>query len=129
MTREYLLKVIEKHFWVLSKEEIAKQIAKNRVSLYLPDYLVNMLQAQDEKLDNAPEFSKQLHPLFCEACHKITEQIEEMEKGNLTILGREKLFDDCLLFISIYYHYSAVLLPNVMADFLRQVLMKKILLT
>lgn len=127
MTREYLLKVIEKHFWVLSKEEIAAQISSE--PLELPYFITDMLKTQSEKLDNDSEYQKLLHPSFCEAGHKIVEQIEAMEKGNLTIWGREKLFDDCLMFISIYYHYSAMLLPNVMADFLRVVLLKKILLT
>ena len=50
MTREYLLKVIEKHFWVLSKDEIAKQIANANVDL--PDSIRDMLVIQDAELNN-----------------------------------------------------------------------------
>ncbi|MBQ9034962.1 MAG: hypothetical protein IJ099_03245 [Alphaproteobacteria bacterium] len=126
MTREYLLKVIEKHFWVLSKEEIAAQIHETKTSL--PPFLVEKLQAKMPELDSE-EKRKIFHPYFCDVIEEIRQKIASEEHENLTILGREKLFDDCLMLISIYYHYSAVLLPNVMADFLRVVLMKKILLT
>ena len=127
MERKYLLKVIEKHFFVLSKDEIAKQIVSE--TLELSYFIIDHLVKQSEKLDNAQEYQKIFHPLFCEAGLKIMKKINDMEKGNLSIFDREKLFDDCLLFISIYYHYSAVLYPIAMADFLRLVLTTKILLT
>jgi hypothetical protein len=110
---------------VLSKDEIAKQITEKNFNL--PDFLISMLQMQDERLDNEAEYLKVLHPLFCEAECGLVNRISKFETR--FIFERERLFDDCLLLISIYYHYSAVLVPNVMADFLRLVLMKKILLT
>ena len=126
MTREYLLKVIEKHFWVLSKDEIAKQIANANVEL--PDSIRDMLVIQDVELNNE-EKRKIFHPYFCDAIGDARGEISLWEQEKLTIWGCEKLFDSCLLLISIFYHYSAVLVPNVMADFLRVVLLKKILLT
>lgn len=126
MTREYLLKVIEKHFWVLSKDEIAKQIANANVEL--PDFIRDMLMIQDVELNNE-EKRKIFHPYFCDAIGNVRGEISLWEQEKLTIWGCEKLFDSCLLLISIFYHYSAVLVPNVMADFLRVVLLKKILLT
>lgn len=126
MTREYLLKVIEKHFWVLSKDEIAKQIANANVEL--PDFIRDMLVIQDVELDNE-ENRRILNPLFHDVIENIRGEITLLEKDQLFCRRREKLFDNCLLLISIFYHYSAVLIPNVMADFLRVVLLKKILLT
>ena len=126
MTREYLLRVIDKHFWVLSKNEIADQIAA--VDLSLPDFVVNALQKQLFSLDDAEKI-RVLHPYFSDAINTIREHIVSLDNDKLTIWGRENLFDETLLIISIYYHYSGVLLANVMADFLRLVLMKKILLT
>lgn len=126
MTREYLLKVIEKHFWVLSKEEIAAQIANANVEL--PDFIRDMLVIQDVELNNE-EKRKIFHPYFCDAIGDARGEISLWEQEKLTIWGCEKLFDSCLLLVSIFYHYSAVLVPNVMADFLRVVLLKKILLT
>ena len=126
MTREYLLKVIEKHFFVLSKDEISAQIKEAK--LKLPDFLVEALETQHLELDNE-EKQRIFHPYFCDTIEEVRGHIVSLEQENLTIWGRERLFDETLLFISIYYHYSAVLLPNVMADFLRLILMKKILLT
>lgn len=127
MTREYLLKVIEKHFWVLSKDEIAKQIGDAK--LLLPDCFVEALQKQDPMLDDE-EKRKYLHPLFYAAAEDIRASFDLLGNVNfVAVFDREKLFDRTLLVISIFYHYSAVLLPNVMADFLRDVLLKKILLT
>lgn len=126
MTREYLLKVIEKHFFVLSKEEIAEQIGDAK--LLLPDWFVEALQKQDPMLDDE-EKRKYLHPLFYTAAEDIRASFDLLGNVNFVVFDREKLFDRTLLVISIFYHYPAVLLPNVMADFLRDVLLKKILLT
>lgn len=126
MTREYLLKVIEKHFFVLSKKEIAEQIGDAK--LQLPDWFVEALQKQDPMLDDE-ERRRYLHPLFYAAVEDVRASFDLLGNLNFLIWDREKLFDNTLLVISIFYHYPAVLLPNVMVDFLRDVLLKKILLT
>lgn len=123
--RTYLLKMIEKHFFVLSKDEVSNMEA----GFELSDYLVGMLKRQDANLNNEEKYLSLLHPSFAQAEQEIVSRIEMLDKNKLNVWEQEKLFKDCLLFISIYYHYSAVLYPNVMANFLRLVLLKKILLT
>jgi hypothetical protein len=126
MKREYLLKVIEKHFFVLSKEEIAEQIKADKLDF--PDFLVNALETQDACLDDANRL-KIINPYFCDAISDVRERINNLRDKQLTVWGKEKLFDNTLLLISVYYHYSAVSFNNVMADFIRLVLLEKVLLT
>lgn len=126
MERSYLLKVIEKNFWPLSAEEIAEQLAT--VPLNLPDFLKEMLKQKDASLCEQ-ENLKNLHPLFCQALLTIEKSYDELAKeAHPNVLRFEKLFDEALLMISIYYQYSAVLHSNVAAEFIRFVLQTKVLL-
>lgn len=126
MKRDYLLKVIDKNFWPLSKEEIARQLSN--VKLNLPDFLKEFLQREDDSL-HTMENLKNFHPYFCEAIRTIEDRVDRLVEDrhpNPIYLGQ--LFDEALLAISIYYRYPAVLYSNVMAEFIRFVLGTKILL-
>lgn len=128
MERKYLLKVIEKHFFVLNKEEIGQQITKT--DFKLPDFLVKALQTQDDKL-NAISNLSQLTEHFAKAINNVRNRILKQNEKSLHFdpLENEGIFDDALLLISIYYHYSAAMGSAVTADFIRLVLLKKVLLT
>lgn len=126
MKRDYLLKVIDKNFWPLSKEEIAKQLST--VSLNLPDFLKSFLRQQDASL-SAIENLKNFHPYFYEAVQTVERRVDVLvEKVHPCPMDMEKLFDEALLIISIYYHYPAVLHNSIMAEFIRFVLRTNVLL-
>ena len=126
MNREYLLKAIRRHFCVLNKDEIVMQIKIDRPSL--PDAVIDALQDKLSVLNDESKL-KDFNPIFCSFIASIRERVEYWDNGRLTIPGRGKLFDDTLLMISVYFHYRAVVDDCVMFDFLRFVLIKKILLT
>lgn len=127
MNREYLLKVIEKHFFVLSKEEIAEQIAKTHY-FKLPDFLVEALQTQDPRLNSISNLTT-IHMSIVKIIETLSKRISS-EKANLCFdLERDELRDDTLLLISAHYHYPAFVTTSLFADFIQIVLLKKILLT
>lgn len=128
MERQYLLKVIEKHFYVLSKEEIAQQITK--ADFQLPDFLVEALQTQDVKLNAISNLST-LNEIFFKAMDDVRKRIfkQDVKSFHLDPLENESIFDDALLLISVYYHYQATIGTAATADFIRLVLIKKTLLT
>lgn len=126
MTRDYLLKVIDKNFWPLSKDEIAQQLST--VPLNLPDFLKEILRQEDESL-SAPVNLKNFHPYFYEALRTVENRLEALgEQMHPNPLQLEKIFDEALLIISIYYRYPAVLFSNTMAEFIRFVLRTNVLL-
>lgn len=127
MERAYLLKVIDKHFWALSKEEIAAQATSNNFGL--PEFLIEALQKQDAKLDNT-ENLKLFHPYFTDVVNEVREGIISADENrHNTPKQRERLFDQSLWLISVYYRYSAVMNNTLIADFIRLILMRKVLLT
>lgn len=126
MEREYLLKIIERNFFVLSKEEIADRI--NKSSLTISDTNKVCLKDQYPQL-NEIENRVFLNPAFCDNVADLTHRISEISnKSSVNVLKLEKIADDTLLLISIYYHYQAVLYDNIMLRFLRLVMKEKILL-
>ena len=128
MERTYLLRVIEKHFFVLSKEEIAQKITE--ANFKLPDFLVEALQKQDPRL-NAISNLSMVNTSFTNALIEVKGHIlNQNEKNCLSDpMESEEIFDDTLLLISCYYHYSAIICMGAMVDFIRLVLTKKVLLT
>lgn len=125
MKREYLLKVIDKNFWVLSKDEISEQIDKIKSSL--PDSVKTSLKTQNMVL--ASDGKKLFHPYFSEEISNIKQRIlRETDCPFPNPLRMEVLFDQSLLLISIYYRYPEAMYDNVMAELLRLVLKEKILL-
>ena len=127
MKREYLLKVIEKHFFVLSKEEIAEQIKETHY-FKLPDFLVEALQTQDPRLNSISNLTT-VHMVVAKTIDDVSKQISSQKADLCFDLNRDELRDDTLLLISIYYHYPAFVSNSLIADFIWQVLLKKILLT
>jgi len=127
MNRQYLLKVIEKHFFVLSKEEIAEKI-KDSHYFKLPDFLVDALQTQDQRLNSVSNLTM-VHMIVAKVFDDISKLIAEQKLDLCFDSDRNDLRNDALLLISIYYHYFAFVTDAVIADFIQLVLVKKILLT
>lgn len=127
MDRQYLLKVIEKHFFVLSKEEIAEKIKDTRY-FKLPDFLVEALQTQDPRL-NAVSNLTTVHMIVTKVFEDVSKHIAGQKLDLCFSLDRNELREDVLLLISIYYHYSAFVTDALIADFIQLVLVKKLLLT
>ena len=126
MTREYLIKVIDKYFWVLSRQEISEQIPTSNIAL--PDFLLSYLKQQHDILNDISKRSAFQH-YFYDAVDVTSRLITCETKQTLpNPLKMEKMFNEALLLISIYYHYQAVMLPNTMAAFIRLILKEKILL-
>lgn len=127
MKREYLLKVIEKHFFVLSKEEIAEQIKETHY-FELPDFLVEALQTQDQRLNSISNLTT-VHMVVAKVIDDVSKRISAGKTDLYLAQERDELRDDTLLLISIYYHYPAFMASSLAADFIQLVLLKKILLT
>lgn len=120
MDRSYLLKAIERNFFIFDKDELSQKIANSQG---FEERLKSLVERQAGCLNDSKYLSVQ-HALF----YKTIEELLKKMKQNLYAHEEEMLADKSLLAISIYYHYSAVCLPTLMYVFIRNVLKEKILL-
>jgi hypothetical protein len=124
MKREYLIKVIEKHFFVMSKSEIAE--FSGITDLSLSESMKSLLQTADYEL-----FKKENLCLNNAGFQPIVKSLIDTivsKRTDTDMLLYEKTFDECLFLISVYYHYPAVLSNLLIAGLIRAVLRHNILL-
>lgn len=119
MDRDYLLKIIEKNFILLTKDEISQKIA---YSTYFDEDWKQLIKEQSEKLDD--RYCTHHYRKFDVTISKILCEIQN--KPDLYQLMH--IAEASLLVVSIYYHYSSVCFESSMYEFFRAILKEKILL-
>lgn len=123
MDREYLLKVINKNFFLLNRDEIANA-AKNNWIFRKQTTFLQFLQNQDSRLSD-PESLRLFSPYF----HSIVEEVSaSIQRGRLNPITEIGYADTSLLILSAYNEYPAICSDSIMFAFIRLVLKEKILL-
>lgn len=120
MNRNYLLKIIEKNFFILDKNELSREIANNP---FFNQNLKNLIAEQNISLNDKEKFAM-YHSWF----YGTIEELLQKFSYNSNEIAQEKLADASLLVVSAYYHYSAICSSATMYRFLRNVMKEKILL-
>ncbi len=120
MNRNYLLKVIEKNFFVLDKDELSREIADNP---FFDQSLKNLVVEQSISLNDKEMFATHHSQVY----ETIKELLRKFSHNNYDY-EQEKLADASLLVVSVYYHYSEICSSTAMYVFLRNVIKEKTLL-
>lgn len=134
MDKNYLLKIIKKNFIILSKDEISEKIGE--ISYFDPkSFLTQLIQQQNDKLDDE-QYQGVLHSHFFDIVNQLITDLKksanlfDYRMGTCGIFNPQNASqaDATQLVISVYYHYPAICLPELMYSFIRLVLKEKILL-
>lgn len=120
MDRNYLLKIIEKNFFVLDKDELSREIADNP---FFNQSLKNLITEQNSSLND-----KKMLPMYHSWLYETIVTLRQKFIYDDCDYEEEKIADASLLVVSAYYHYSAICSSTAMYGFLRNVIKEKILL-
>ena len=126
MDRKYLIRIIEKNFIVLEKEELSIKIKD--AGVILPQVVVSLVCEQSKELAD-PENLKNYYPYFHDEVQDVLKKIKTQEEvGWNSPLYLEKISDRALVLVSIYYHYPAAFDDSTIALLIQKVMMNKVLL-